>query len=389
MPPSTIDQNRINFNGDEHPASGVPDIESPGLNAPGTGATDDYPKNSVSETPGERLVRGALFALALTLPVLVGIAFDAYELVSACSFGAMFALFVAPRHGARTRILGVAAAGFLVVAAAALGIQLQGQHNFVLILLFLLSWLAALPRPDQAYLGLVVKYAAAAVLLTSFGFSATFPFALSFIVGLGLGTLLSLAAMLYEGDKGGSSPSEEFKALLRGAANDRMFGIAVPITVLLSTVVAQRCEFNDPAWVGLTVLFVMHADGGTELARIRDRALGTILGVGAAAVILFSAQDPLLIAAAVAVSAFVMPFSVKNHFLVFSLVITCAVMLLIDISLFRHGGDIPLLRWRLIDAVTGCLWVLASNIILRGIRRFRYAGSPTSTSANKKAPNSI
>ena len=127
---------------------------------------------------------GLLFAVALTTPVVLGVAFQAFSLVSAASFGAMFALLIAPRHGALARVVGISIGGLLVVLAAALGIALQGRHDLVLVLLFLLSWLAALPRPDQAYLGLMVKYVASSVLLTSFGFSATLPMALAFLGGI-------------------------------------------------------------------------------------------------------------------------------------------------------------------------------------------------------------
>ena len=174
---------------------------------------------------------GLLFAVALTTPVVLGVAFQAFSLVSAASFGAMFALLIAPRHGALVRVVGISIGGLLVVLAAALGIALQGRHDLVLVLLFLLSWLAALPRPDQAYLGLMVKYVASSVLLTSFGFSATLPMALAFLGGIALGICLSLVSMLFEADDA-TTPLEEFKAFLHGATNGRLFGVAVPLSLI-------------------------------------------------------------------------------------------------------------------------------------------------------------
>ena len=63
---------------------------------------------------------GLLFAVALTTPVVLGVAFQAFSLVSAASFGAMFALLIAPRHGALARVVGISTGGLLVVLAAAL-----------------------------------------------------------------------------------------------------------------------------------------------------------------------------------------------------------------------------------------------------------------------------
>ena len=315
---------------------------------------------------------GLLFVVALTTPVLLGVALQAFSLVSTAAFGAMFALLIAPRHGALARVTGISIGGLLVVLAAALGVALRGRHDLVLILLFLLSWLAALPRPDQAYLSLMVKYVASSVLLTSFGFSPSPPMALAFLGGIALGVCLSLVAMIFE-EEDAATPLEEFTAFLHGATNGRLFGVAVPVTVLLSTLAARHFAFSDPAWVGLTVLYVMHSDGATELFRIWARTLGTLAGVLVAAVILYNVTDPLHIAVGIALAAFAMPFA-KGHYILFSFVITCAVLLLIDISMLRMGGDIPLLRWRLIDTVIACAWVLASNLTLRLIRRLRHRG---------------
>ena len=79
---------------------------------------------------------GLLFAVALTTPVVLGVAFQAFSLVSAASFGAMFALLIAPRHGALARVVGISTGGLLVVLAAALGIALQGRHDLVLVRFF-------------------------------------------------------------------------------------------------------------------------------------------------------------------------------------------------------------------------------------------------------------
>lgn len=315
------------------------------------------------------IINGILSAVALTAPVLTGIALGAWSLVSLASFGAMFALFVAPRHEAAVRIAGIGIAGVLVVLSAGLGLGLRGQHVAALVLLFLFSWLAALPRPEQAYLGLMVKYMASAMLLTDFGFSPSLPMAGAFLSGLALGTVLSLAGMPFEA-RGEITPWQEFQALVHGATNSRLFGMAVPVTVLGATLIARSFHFSDPAWVGLTVLYVMHSDGATELFRIWARALGTLAGVLVSALILYATHNPLHIAAAIALAAFGMSLT-RSRYLVFSFCVTCVVLLLIDISMFRAGGDFSLLRWRFIDTIVAGACVLVSNLTLRLIRKWR------------------
>ena len=307
------------------------------------------------------LVRGVLFSLALVIPIALGFFFQAFPLVSSGALGAMFALLIDPKRGLLLRVIAIGAGGALVVAAAALGVLVHGHHWLSLALLFLLSWLAAQPKPEHAYLGLLVKYAAVAVLLASFGFHASWDLAFAFLGGITLGICLSLVGMLYEEKD-----------------DDRLFGLAVPVTVLAATLTARYFAFGHPAWVGLTVLFVMHTDGATELHHIRDRVLGTCLGVLASSALLYSTTSLLAITFGVAVSAFFIPVAGKTRYMAFSFAITCAVLLLIDIAMFLQGGDFNLLRWRLIDTVSACVWVLASNLVVRLIQKRprRQAGAP-------------
>lgn len=338
------------------------------------------------------IVRGALFSLALVIPVAFGFFFQAFPLVSSGALGAMFALLIDPKRGPLLRVIAIGAGGALVVAGGALGVLVHGHHGLSLALLFLLSWLAAQPKPEHAYLGLLVKYMAVAVLLASFGFHASWDLALAFFGGIALGICLSLAGMAYEKkDEGGSQPLEEFRAVLHGDTNDRLFGLAVPVTVLASTLTARYFAFSNPAWVGLTVLFVMHTDGATELRHIRDRVLGTFLGVLASSALLYSTTSLLAITAGVAVSAFLIPLAGKTRYMAFSFAITCAVLLLIDIAMFLQGGDFDLLRWRLVDTVTACVWVLASNIVVRLVQKRPRQGTDapaSSASAPSSAPAS-
>lgn len=316
------------------------------------------------------VVRGVLFSLALVIPIVLGFLFQAFPLVSTGALGGMFALLLDPKRGPVIRVIAIGAGGAVVVAAAALGVLVHGHSWLSLALLFLLSWLAAQPKPQYAYLGLLIKYATVAVLLASFGLHASSSLALAFFGGIALGICLSLIGMAYEEkDGGGSKPLEEFRAVLHGDTNDRLFGLAVPITVLVSILAARYLDFSNPAWVGLTVLFVMHTDGATELHHIRDRVLGTFLGVLASSALLYSTNSLLVITLGVAASAFVIPLAGKTHYMVFSFAVTCAVLLLIDISMFLEGGDFALLRWRLIDTVTACFWVLASGLVVHLIQK--------------------
>ena len=318
------------------------------------------------------MVRGVLYMLAMCVPIIVSQIWNKPEIALLGALGALFALFIAPRYSPLPRVLCIGAGGLLVCMAASVGVLTQGNNNLALIPLILFSWLAALPRPDQAYLSLVVKNMAAAALLTHFGMANSLAAAELFMAGLAFGALLSVLGIQFGSGQGdGASPFEEFKAFKSGAMNDYLFGMAVPLTVLVCTLAARGLNFSHPAWVGLTVLFVMHSNGATELRRIRDRALGTVLGVIAAAPAVFSIPIPLPLAIAIGLAALFIPYAQAGHYMLFSFIITFIVLLLIDLAMLNAGGDISLLSWRLLDTILACGGVLISNTILRLIERKR------------------
>lgn len=328
------------------------------------------------------VVRGILYMLAMAIPTSVSLICNEPEVLVLGALGALFALFIAPRYKPLPRTLCIGAGGLLVCMAGAVGVFTQGNNNLALIPLVMFSWLAALPRPDQAYLSLVFKNMGTAALLTHFGMTSSISAAAIYMAGLALGATLSVLGIRFGSGQGsGASPFEEFKAFKQGAVNNPLFGMAVPATVLLCTLAAGGLHFSHPAWVGLTVLFVMHSDGATELRRIRDRALGTVVGVIAAAPLVFYISSPLPLAAYVFCAALFIPYAQRGHYMLFSFIITLIVLLLIDMATLRMGGDISLLRWRLLDTILACGGVLISNLILRLIA--------SRLNRNKKLENTV
>lgn len=328
------------------------------------------------------VVRGVLYMLAMGIPITVSLVCKEPEVLVLGALGALFALFIAPRYRPLPRVLCIGAGGLLVCAAATVGVLTQGNNNLALIPLVMFSWLAALPRPEQAYLSLVFKNMGAAALLTHFGMVSSISAAVIFMTGLALGAMLSVAGTRFGSGQGsGASPFEEFEAFKHGAVNNPLFGMAVPTTVLLCTLAARGLYFSHPAWVGLTVLFVMHSDGATELRRIRDRALGTVVGVIVAAPLVFYISTPVPLAVCVLLAALFVPYAQGGHYMLFSFIITLIVLLLLDMATLHMGGDIPLLSWRLLDTILACGGVLASNLILRFIT--------SRTNRNKKLNNPV
>lgn len=308
---------------------------------------------------------GILLALGMSGAVIFGVAIDAPNLSPFAAFGAMIAMQITPRHGVKAKIIGALAGCVFLLLAASLSIAISGIHLLALLLLFILSWLAALPKKELKYIGFVTKCAATAVLLSYFDFTPSPVMAIYFCSGIIFGIFLSLAAMAFEAENE-KRPIDQLRALLHGDINNFYFSLITPVTVVAASLIAEVFSYSNPAWVGLTVIYVADADHHLELRRIIDRVAGTIAGALISYLIVDFIHSPLPLALIVGAFAFFMPFAVK-HYSLFSFLITCVVLVLINVVMLGHGGDMNLLLWRGVDTVFGCACVLISNLLLRYI----------------------
>lgn len=312
---------------------------------------------------------GILTAVGMSGAVIFGEAIGLPSLSPFGAFGAMIAMHITPRHGAKARILGALAGCMFLLLAASLSEAIAGYPLFALLFLFILSWLAALPRKQLAYVLFVAKCAAVAVLLSFFDFTPSWGMGLYFCGGILFGILLSLTDMAFEKENQ-QSALEQLRMLFHGGINNPYRSLIIPFTVVASSLLAKMFSYSNPAWVGLTVIFVATLDNTLELKRLLERIFGTIAGAIISYLVLSHIHQPLQLALVVGVLAFFMPFTIR-HYGLFSLLMTSMVLILIDLAMLSYGGDMRLLLWRCIDTVLGCLCVLTANIVLKLIDWFK------------------
>lgn len=322
---------------------------------------------------------GILTAVGMSGAVIFGVAIGLPAMSPFAAFGALVAMHITPRHGARARMMGALVGCLFLLFAASLSEIVAGCPLLALLFLFLLSWLTALPRKQLAYLGFVAKCAAIAVLLSYFDFKPSWGMGLYFCGGVLLGLMLSLADMAFEKEDQ-QSALEQLRALFHGGINNPWRCLLIPVIVLTSSLLAETFSYANPAWVGLTVIFVASIENAHELKRVLARIIGTIAGAFLSYLILRHIHAPLQLALIVGLLAFFIPFAGK-HYSIFSLLITCIVLILIDIAMLAYGGDMDLLFWRCIDTVFGCVCVLAGHLVLKLIdwikkRRAKKADAP-------------
>lgn len=312
---------------------------------------------------------GILTAVGMCGSVIFGVAIGLPALSPFAAFGAMIAMHITPRHGASARIMGAVAGCLFLLICASLSQLISGYPLLALLFLFILSWLAALPRKDLAYLGFVTRCATVAVLLSYFDFTPSLAMGLYFCGGILLGVILNMADMAFEKEDE-QSALEQLRELLHGGINNPWVSLAIPVTVVVSSMLAKMYSYANPAWVGLTVIFVASSTNTSEWKRIVARIAGTMAGAFLSYCILYFIHPTLQLALIVGLLAFFLPFT-SNHYSLFSLLMTCIVLILIDISMLAYGGDMKLLFWRAIDTVFGCFCVMICHVTLRAIRWLR------------------
>ncbi|MCF1428561.1 MAG: FUSC family protein [Shewanella sp.] len=315
-------------------------------------------------------IRGIGFAVAMGLPLLLSYFVDKPQTLAFVALGAMFALRLDPRHGTGQQVIAIVGGMSLMIASGTLGVLLVGHRELAIAALVLIAYLAGQPKPEQAYLSLLGKFTAAAMLLAEMGLPATANTALAYFSGSMLALCISLVMARFTcSDPQSWSPAQELRQLMAGDINGPLFGLTLPLTILAATLTGLLLHAQHPAWVGLTVLFVMHVNDASTWKRLRQRIVGTLLGVVIAYLMVlwipFTFYPPIIITLALFI-----PTTVRQSYLWFSQLISVLVLLVIDIAMVHKGGDLQLIRWRFFDTLIGCLWVAIALLLLRFGKRW-------------------
>ena len=114
-------------------------------------------------------------------------------------------------------------------------------------------------------------------MLSYFDFKPSLAMGLYFCGGILLGILLSLTNTAFEKENQ-QSPLDELRLLLHGGINNPWRSLIIPVTVVASSLLAKMFSYSNPAWVGLTVIFVATLDNTLGVKRLLQRIFGTISG---------------------------------------------------------------------------------------------------------------
>jgi uncharacterized membrane protein YccC len=156
-----------------------------------------------------------------------------------------------------------------------------------------------------------------------------------------------------QGSRGDRSPRANTARLLDefGAGRlGRIFTLRLMICMGVATVVSELLPLQRSYWVPLTVAIVLKPDFGSVFARALQRAIGTVVGAAAGAVLLVLFHGAWLLIPLAALAA-LLPFGRSRNYGLLATFLTPLVVLLVDLLTpvgWWLAGD------RLTDTLIGC-----------------------------------
>ena len=304
--------------------------------------------------------------LAVGLPLAVGIATGNVSAGVIASLCAMLTTFCDVGDTHRERLATMACGGAAIIGGGALGAHLGGTphaNEFVVMAAALTVGILSGPHPGVTA---IARFFALGVVA---GAGMQWPSA-DFLLAAAGGALcaLSIVALIWvvwPGAQGGNLLDWR-ETIARTFAFDRpdyRFAIGITLAAGIALFAASSLHLNRPYWAAVSLLLIMRREGTESMRLTLHYAVGTILGVlAAAALTLVTASVTVLATVAVLAAAVTRIALALNPSLGFT-GFTLFLLLLVDVALPAHGDSATLWTTRLYDVAVGCGLSIAGTLL--------------------------
>jgi Fusaric acid resistance protein-like len=309
---------------------------------------------------------GVRFALGCGLPPVVGIAtgYPAAGVIAA--FGALFALLSDIGGSLSARLTLMLSTTLCMTAGAVIGTLATGHFWFTAGLIGAAAFVAAWVMDLDRQLELVARFAAVSIVIGN-GVGVHDPrAAVAFCAG---GLFASLLVFVgYWRRRAQSEPAapswgRAFGMVLTGrSVAGFRFAACYAAVAVLAVAATQTLGLQRGFWITITALFVMRPDGIESVKLMTQRLIGTVAGVGAAALVVQLAHAHWALAGWVLVFGLFAPLGIKRNYALGVGLVTAMAMVLLDLSPLSAGGEGRLLWIRVADTLIGCLLAFAGTL---------------------------
>ena len=290
-----------------------------------------------------------LAALAVGMPLSVGIAAGNPARAMLASMGGLVATLVDPPAPALVRLRGIVTAAVLgSIPGLLIGTLAHGHRWYAVIVMVVVAGVSAAMSsigPQWSATGLQLLVFASLAIGPLGALRPWWETPLWLLVGVGWALVLHGVDRLLRGDE---APPTVWSGP-RAVAND--FPIRLMLCIGIATVFSEILPLNRSYWVPLAVAVVMKPDFGAIPVRAVQYGVGTIAGAGLAMLVLVPGPSRGALVAAAFVLAALVPLALARNYAFFGAVFTPLIVLILDVvsrSGWRIGED------RLVDILVGC-----------------------------------
>lgn len=315
-----------------------------------------------------RLTAVFRFFFTIGLALLLSMFFDSPKLGGFSALGAFMALLSDTKETLDSRLQGLVITFFGVIGAAILGLFLKGMPYGVWLILGIACFGESLLSFATRFWWLWGKYCLVFLMVALFDFAPDKDAFIGYAIGFSLAAVVIVLDHYYwKIEQLGKRPLEELRAIEGGVHNSVGFAMIAALTLVVSLWIAKEIKLPEPAWVGITIIYLLNTDVAMGFKRMIARLIGTVAGYLFVVWLFPYAHDHLTLGLLIVFSSLGMPYFVGKNYAIMSFFITVYILFVLDWLLLAYGGDGRLLQWRLYDTFFGAacasvalsaMWVL-------------------------------
>lgn len=317
----------------------------------------------------ELLHRAARFTVTVMIPVAVGLIKGIDTWLVFAVLGAILS-FVGDEGGKPlTRLACMAAGPLSLLAGAALGTFITGEHGTLLAVAILVGIAYGLVESAHPHLLIATRFFGYGLVLAAAVKPAAALDALAACSALLEAWLISLAWDFLHGGLRPllAAPIPALTAIVRGANGKWIFAVSTGISVALAFIVGKWLGPGHPYWTTLTILVVLRSEMQDSVDMITHRITGTLLGVLIVGLIVthLPGKVPMLLGLVFAAALRWPAFRLHT-----SLGVTCLtifVLLLGELLAATQAEAVHALKDRLLATFIGCSFGLFALALTRDI----------------------
>lgn len=311
------------------------------------------------------------FFFTTTIALSLSWIFNDAKLGGFACLAAFMALLSDDKNTLASRLGGLCLTFICVMFSAGVGLLLRDLPEGKWFLLGLCVFGAALLPLVESFWWLLGKYSLVFLFISLFDFVPNEAAILGYLFGFLLaGVVIVIDHFVWKADNLGTRPMAQLKDFIGGNKNPLYFAAISGLIVVLALWSATFFDFMQPAWVGITVIYLLDMRVHRGFIKSFQRILGTLVGYLAVMLLFPFTHDSLFLGAMIVVSAMLIPVTLPKNYTIANVVITTFILFTLDWLMKAYGGDGNLLSWRLYDTLYGVVWALIGLVVIKLMKSF-------------------